>query len=1211
MHAGLALCVAVVPLTAWPLPPTAYIPATAVREDKGPASPFQPLHLPPSAAHVMLSARDLFSPANSAADLAGIDRSCFGVSLSLSVPPGSLVPAVGGRAAGNRGTLTAQFLPFRCFPLTQTASRSEAVAVLRSDGTRAQVTLCAVARVGAAVCPEIGVHACVRVRNMLDSTLLVRPCRADPRVSAGGHSTQQGRQPCVAIPPGATTHLPADCVASRGVQLRFVHVTDPGSERQTESWSPRIPLMQTKNSTSPDAQQAARATPVTCGASVMSVRQHVLRAETAACAAQPLVTDLLVRPGVSVINTTPVAISVAVTDAEPSPVTVPPFAARGVMLPTIPLFVQLEANLAHSAASGAATVSPSRPALMHCRHTSSQATSTIVASLTRMKDAACIVLSAHACVLNLSPVPLHAVAARAQHSADTGSGDTSAVTAPLPLPRRLPGSVTVRVATPDPSPGRPRSASSAAVATLKASQRTATVPAQPNSARGLPSIDDIATVPGGEGGATAPSQPSSRPGSARRSTTDTHLGDLEAATASGSALPSLAQLEHLWPHIAPTKPHVAAPAKASDTLPRLAGLGDLLHRPRRVPLRHPPRSASVPAPPPEIGLRPRPPQRPDTAAPSPATAADQTLPEAAAQLEPLLLALPPEAGGAVDGAAPALLHLARLGDAAAVARASATHGHVLRLQGLRKYTLPLTSHSAADPVARTHTLHVPLQPGAGHTAKLHVSMHEPGAFGDSAADTIAGLDETHPALPALGAVGAPALVYVTPMHVVANRMHVHVALEQPSAGGKGIAPQSHQLLAPGATSLLLALPPRDADSDSPPTVRVTASDSGWKRCATVPLSPSIPVPIQLTAITVPPSAATVYTAPMPLRAAAPPHPCHAPAAPIPPVTCTALDPFADECATVHIVNLTAHGLRAYQPSRSPAQRTAHKASAAAPGKPETMQNTTQEVPPHSRRPFLWDSALTAKIAKCMGDMRTDLPTLPSIMLRLEVGVSMDVHVQHAHGWPVAVADWLSLPSRRVQVHKLGAAKVFADGAMAQDARAVAEGLHVDVRRVDVWRLEIRVSEDDPHTCSHTPAAHPARGPRPQSCLRAELSFAGALLTVVHAERSREVLVATFNGVHACLELDDEGRMHVRGSVASMRATNSYRRALFRVMLASPVVTARTTQVCIRAPPLATASSWTSCQTCRCLPLSSPCLPAHPHVPCNARLMHRRRCGRAS
>lgn len=1170
--AGLPLAVAAVPLTKWPLAPAAYIPADAASTSPGPArDQFKQLQVPPSAAHVLLSARDLFATRRGGAHAPGIDRSRFGLAVSLALPPGSLASVGGGRARGSGGHPVARFLPIRCFPLTDAAARSEAAAVVRSDGTRSHVTLCAVARVGAAACPEIVVHACVRVQNSLSRTLLVRPCRADPRVSTGGHSTEHGQQPCVAIPPGAAAHLPTDCVTLRGVQLAVMHTASGNALARGLAWSSRVRLMLPKTPNATDEPQPARAMAATCGAVLASVRQHMLPAAPGARTALPLVTHVAVRPGVCVINTTPVAMSVAISGADPAEIAVPPFTARGVMFPTTPVFVQLGATLVHSAASDSVTIAPGRPALMHCRHASGQATSTVAASLTRTADAACIVLSANACVLNVSPVPLHAVAARAQHAADSGGGggggDAAGVPAPLPLPRRLPGHATVRLSVPTPARSLPRSASSRAVASPDSREPRPTVPARPHSAQRLPSLEGggAAALDGG----ASPRTPTAS-GRGRCRTRDTCGSEPESATASGSAVPALAQLEHLWPHVAPSRPHSAAPSTDADAPPLIAGLADLLppRKPRRDMLRQPSRSpAAFPA---DVRLRPPDPADSGTVVDEP-PGITLTPAEAAPQLEPVLLSLPPVAdtAGAGESAAPPLLHLARLGDGAAVAAAVAEQGGpVLRLQGLRQHTLPLAAHAAASPSARTRTLRVPLQPGAEHQAMLHVSMHDAGAFGDQAADTIAGMEPYHPALPLVASAAPPAVVYITPTHVVTNRMDAHVTLEQPRVGGRGIAPLTHQLLPPGAASMLLTQPRRAAGGphrgeEAPtPTVRITASERGCKRCATISLTPSLPWPVQLAAVTVPPAATIVHTTPVVPFIRTTSQPSHAPAAALPRITCTALDPFADDCATVHIVNLTAHSLRAFQPVLSAGHPAAQDGRVGSTHKPETMDNVLQDVPPHSRKAFLWDSVLSATIARRMGGMSTDVPPLPSIKLRLEVGVSIEVHVRHAHGWPVGVADWLgtgSMPYRYTLCHKLGSAKVFADGAMAQDARAVAEKLQIDVRRVDVWRLEVVVSEMDVRTCSHPAAPHPRRGLRLRSCMRADVRLAGALVTVVHAERAREVLVATVRGVHACLDLDDEGRMHARASLAAIRATNSHRLALFRVLLASPVVTSRTTQ----------------------------------------------------
>lgn len=119
---------------------------------------------------------------------------------------------------------------------------------------------------------------------------------------------------------------------------------------------------------------------------------------------------------------------------------------------------------------------------------------------------------------------------------------------------------------------------------------------------------------------------------------------------------------------------------------------------------------------------------------------------------------------------------------------------------------------------------------------------------------------------------------------------------------------------------------------------------------------------------------------------------------------------------------------------------------------------------------------------------------------------------------------------------------------------------MEVRRPNVWRLEVVLSEIDRGAPSRALQSPPPRGLRPRSCIRVDVSIAGVLATLVHAERAREVMVATVSGMHACMELDDEGAMHASASVAAVRATNSHPEAQFAVVLASPVVTARTTQV---------------------------------------------------
>eukprot|EP00892_Ulva_mutabilis_P009193 jgi/Ulvmu1/6646/UM003_0284.1 len=1173
---GLPLTITPVPLTPWPLAPTAHIPASAAaaQRDSTPSTP-PPLMLPPSPAHVLLSTRDIFTRGGGgAAAAADIDCRRFGISVMVTLPPGSLAPA-GGTRPTRQGNPVTQFLPFRCFPLTDPVLRSEAVAMVRSDGSRAPVTLCAEARLGAAACPEICVHACVRIHNMLPRTLLLRPCHADPRISAAGHAVRDPAAACMAIPPDTAAYLPADCAAARGVQLCLTPPDDTVTGAHSLKWTTRVPLLQPKARSTPEQPQDVRKIAAQCAGAAVSVRQHAVPAQpSGAAASEPYVTHVSVRPAVCLVNATPVAAMVAVSGADP--VAVPPFAATGVLLPSTALFAQLAVTLDKCEASGAVTVAPGRPAIVHCKHLSStQATSTVTAALARTADAVCIVLSAHACVLNVTPVPLHVVTAHAQRPADVATSDKTQVATVL-MPRSQPRHLNVRLSEPaTPPPQMPRSASSTNLASRATTDRRVTVPARPHSAKRLPSMDSMDSMSSTAQPTPADAPPGEPCGGEliRRATVDTCLDSPAAATASASVVPALAQLEHLWPHVAPAAARATAPRQDVSEPPALAGLADLLPPlwPQRQRPHTPQRADSAPAA--HAARLPRP--APAAASvPEEPTATQQTPADAAGScVQPVLLSLPPtmEGDSATDAAEQALLHISRFGDVATVVPAARTAGRVLRLQALRRNTLALRSPRTSASSSQLG-LRVPLRPGAAHAVKLDISMHVPGAFGDNAAVAISGLDHVHPAQGVLAAVAPPAIVYVTPMHVVANRMHAHVALEQPQAGEGRIAPLTHQLLAPGTTSLLLAGPPRDSsgspwddDEEPAPSVRVTASDSGCKRFATVPLKPSLPVPILLTASNVPPSATTMHTTAIQPRVEAPPHAPHAPGAPLPFVTCTMLDPFVDECATVHIVNLTAHSLRAYQPELSPNHPAANSRSSL-PQRAETMDNFRQDVPPHSRRPFLWDSVLSARIARRMGNMQTNVPTMPSIKLCMDVGVSIDVHVNHASGWPVAVSDWLGTGAMKYRCPvrtRLGSARIFADGALALDARAVADRLLVDVRRRDLWRIEVVVSEvSDPgvRTTADTSAATVAAPLlRPRSCLRADVSVAGVLVTVVHAARAREVLVAKVAGVEACMRVDDEGNMHAHGSVAALRATNSHKLALFRVMAAAPVVTSRTTQ----------------------------------------------------
>ena len=69
---------------------------------------------------------------------------------------------------------------------------------------------------------------------------------------------------------------------------------------------------------------------------------------------------VVVRPGMCVVNVSPVAASVAVTGADPAAVAVPPFAARGVLLPSFPVCAVLAVTLDGCATSAEATPGMSR-----------------------------------------------------------------------------------------------------------------------------------------------------------------------------------------------------------------------------------------------------------------------------------------------------------------------------------------------------------------------------------------------------------------------------------------------------------------------------------------------------------------------------------------------------------------------------------------------------------------------------------------------------------------------------------------------------------------------------------------------------------------------------------------------------------------------------------------------------------------------------------
>lgn len=1237
------------------------------------------------------------------------------------------------------GPPIARFSPLPCFPLEEPVATAAAACITRGDGAAARVRFTAVARIGAHACAEIAVHAGVSFQNNYTRTLFVRP--APPPDTIGTPMLPPPPRMHVAIRPGGTAYLPAACIAHGGIQLCMETSTSPtysssrrfggGLSPDSNSWSRSIAIVRRRASLSGGDSARAwkqsnpeRMRVVRSAQHALSVRQF---STSATVAGAPPEVHVAVSGACTIINTLPVHAAVLLEGSDrEGTVEVSPFASCDVPVAGCLNHARMRVTLDQTEQSEAVNLAPGKHTLIHCRHHacgSCTAMSTIIANLSVSDDSACIVLYAHACVQNATPLGLHVVianapSAQAEPQAEGGSDATRSkgvrpasvavaalatiltpdcVTVRLPYMhavtdsrKRLPmhwdpakhvpglGGAAATSANAEPPIPRARKASSMSRSSsdLNRSPRSTTAVRGDSTSHTRVPPPTVSTIALFDTHATHASSlmqsPADRAGAS--STHATHAWSppgrsrspavLHPPNAAASPLPPSPHLEHLWPLTTTTRMQ-EADADVSMNLEDSIGLADVL------PGHAASSSSGIYAPQRAISLtgsltnsapRPPPPQT-HPAAPHRGNARQYSVDSSGGRAQhakhaagssgghassssinmnsnmnsgaptvlsgahtaPILLSLPPSASLSTSDT---LIHVARLDDSHIIA-SHASDDSMLTLHALRSNTVPLHSKTrsalgrtflsddSAPGEPSSHTLRVPLQPPAMHAAMLQVSLQAIPSFSPFSQEhtPVSGICTQHPAADVLAGVPALKFAFVAPMHVVANRMHAHATLERPLPSGSGIYPLTHQHAPPDSETLLMC--PQDsppvatpAFSIPPPTVRLTVAAEGTNHTAQITLTQLPPVATQLTTVSAAPVATTVQTCSKQLT---PPmlllprcldqrkdgmgmH-----ALQLPKVLVTTLDTFQDTHATAHIMNLSPHNLRAYPHSS--------RASSLSPAAAETPHNIFQDVPAFSRRPFLWDAASAAALAEAVGSLSTDPPPLPPVKMHSDIGITFEVNVGKVEGWPVRVADLMVPQGGKGGVGRGGAAarwarfgtvRISADGAMAADARAVAEGLQIDVKRPRPWSIEIVLSSlqahgaaairgvnFSPRSSSGAPEATTSSEvlrrksdsatttttmppdvlravhrstEHVRSVVNARLDLAGAVLSVVHAKHCREVMVARMRGVHAQAEIDDEGWVSMTGELRNLRATNSDPEALFPVVLAAPVQQARTTQV---------------------------------------------------
>lgn len=1341
MHAGLVLAVAVVPCHLWPLAPSEHIPSSAVPlSDRSPSPQrphISPLLIPATQTHALFPAMLAATISKSPHACAQFDWTscCLEVSV-LSASP-EATSSVTSEHAGSGvddsddawdeppvATPIARFSPIPCFPLKDPVATAVAASVTRSDGASARVRFTAVARIGSHACAEILVHAGVSLHNSYSRTLFVRP--APPTDSGAAHVVNPPPRMRVAVPEGSTAYLPAACIVHGGIQVcmetssSVVHRVPGaisggsgmlvGPSHDSNAWSKTIAIARRRTALDADSAQARRQPPertqlVRSAQHALSVRQF---ATLATVAGAPPEVHVSLCGACTLINALPVGAAVLLEESKrEGTVHVEPFSICDVPVAGCLTQALVRVTLDHTEQSELATLTPGKHTLIHCRHHacwSCTAVSTIIGSLSRSNDCACIVLYAHACVQNASPLPLHIAIAnaplaqaepqaggRSDAPRHTGVRPSVAAAALATILQR--DNVTVRLpymhAFGDSKKSLPAhwDPSQHLSGHLRGGSHGDSAQAIPRSRR-QGSDRNVGDNPSPRGGSARGGHGRAHPGVTTMGLFDTHAANasqpgtssalntprdrssgvpdshawspptrtrspalLPSPNAAASPLPPSPHLEHLWPlnttarmqeSDADVSMHqedsvgladvlTGTSATSSSMFPQRAISGTLPNSNTRHG--HPqggsqghsirPGSRQYSADSPAAGNSSQHAKQASSGGHGSSSSTNINTPLVKSAMHaPILLSLPPSASLSTSDT---LLHVARLDDTNVVA-SDAADGSMLTLHALRSNSVPLHS-KARGALGRTflsddsapgdpssHTLRVPLQPPAAHAALLQMSLQALPPFNPFILENspIRGVHSQHPAADVLATVPALKFAFVAPTHVVVNRMHEHITLERPLPSGLGNS-LTHQHAPADSETLLMC--PQDtppvatpAISLPPPSVRLTLASEGTNHTGHVTLTQLPPVAIQLTKVSAAPVATTVQTHSVQLTAPLLMMPdlvqhrrghCWRsyPLEP-PSVLVTTFDTFQDTHATAHIMNLTPHNLRAY-----PHPPNSSRASSLSPAAAETPHNIFQEVPPFSRRPFLWDSASAAALAEAIGALCTETPPLPPVKMHSDIGITFEVNVGKIEGWPVRVADLLlptgAKPARGSAAalsQRFGIVRISADGAMAADARAVAEGLQLDVKRPRPWCIEIVVSSLQAHGAAAThgvklspqratpeATAHAVRTAdqklpedasevvsransmrhstqRCASVLRARLDLAGGLLSVLHRERCREVMVGRVCGVRACVKVDDEGLVDVSGEVKSLRATSSDPHALFPVVLASPVQPARTTQV---------------------------------------------------